>query len=83
MKVSIEISMYPLTNHYEPPILDFLADLNLQESIEVRTNGMSTQLFGDYDLLMDVLKKDIKTAFQGEHKVSMVLKILNLDTSGY
>jgi len=81
MKISVEISMYPLIADYEPPILDFIKDLNQHEGIEVQTNGMSTQIFGSYELVMDVLKNDIKTAFEKEHKVSMVLKILNLDVS--
>ncbi len=83
MKISVEISMYPLTQNYEPPILAFLEDLNLHKGIEVQTNGMSTQLFGDYDIVMGILTKDIKTAFEKEDKISMVMKILNLDTSGY
>lgn len=83
MKISVEISMYPLVADYEPPIADFIDDLKRHKDLEVKTNGMSTQIFGAYDLVMDVLKEDIKTAFEKEHKVSMVLKILNLDTSGY
>ncbi len=83
MKISVEISMYPLVPEYAPPILNFLEDLNSHEEVEVRTNGMSTQLFGDYDVVMDVLKKDIKSAFGKGNNVSMVMKILNLDTSEY
>lgn len=83
MNISIEISMYPLNEDYETPILEFINALNKHEGIVVKTNGMSTQLFGPYDLLMDVLKKDVKTAFSQGDKVSMVMKILNVDTSAY
>ncbi len=81
MNISVEISMYPLVQDYEPPILDFIQDLNQHKEILVQTNGMSTQVFGPYDLVMDVLKTDIKRAFEKSYGVSMVMKILNKDTS--
>ena len=52
-----EISMYPLQSDYIPPIDDFLAQLNAEPSVEVKTNRMSTQLYGDHDVVMDLLKR--------------------------
>ena len=83
MKISVEMSMYPLHIDYEVYILEFLENLNKYSDVEVRTNGMSTQLFGEYDYLMDVLKKEIKAAFEQKVSISMVMKILNLDASGF
>ena len=36
MKASMEISMYPLSEKYESPILDFIARLNGYEGLVVR-----------------------------------------------
>ena len=49
MKVSIEISMYPLHKDYETSILDFIIRLNSHDFLSVETNGMSTQVFGEWN----------------------------------
>ena len=44
MNIVAEISMYPLPSDHIAPINDFLAQLNAEPSVEVKTNRMSTQL---------------------------------------
>ena len=78
MKTSAEISYYPLRGEYIPPIREFIDRINKYEGLEVITNGMSTQIFGEYDLLMDVLKKEIRESFKNPHSV-FVMKIINAD----
>lgn len=77
MKIAVEISLYPLHQPYEAPILDFIRRLNQQEGLKVHTNNMSTQIEGDYDLVMDVLKKELKESMKKEGVSISVLKILN------
>lgn len=79
MKASIEISMYPLDKEYGNDILAFIEELNKHPELEVRTNTMSTQVFGDYDILMDLMKTEIKAAFSATNTTIMVLKIVNED----
>ena len=79
MQASAEISMYPLHQNYEPPILDFIRRLNRYPELTVKTNSMSTQVFGEYEALMSALTKEIKISFAEEDKVSMVIKLLNAD----
>ena len=81
MKASIEISMYPLDKDYGNLILGFIKSLNARPELEVRTNSMSTQIFGEYDILMDLMKNEIKTVFSTTNTVIMVLKIVNQDLS--
>ncbi len=81
MKASIEISMYPLDEDYGNQILGFIKSLNEHPELEVRTNSMSTQIFGEYDILMDLMKNEIKTVFSTTKTTIMVLKIVNLDLS--
>ena len=38
---------------------------------------MSTQIFGEYDIVMDILKKEIKKSFEKELTQIMVMKIVN------
>ena len=78
MKASIEISMYPFSPDYEPPILDFINRLKQYEGVEVIVNSMSTQLFGKYDTLMSILNKEVKETFEKEGTTVMAMKILHI-----
>lgn len=76
MKTSVEISYYPLNQEYIPPIKEFIDRLNQDENLKVRTNGMSTQIFGEYEHVMNVLSTEIKQSFNNPHSV-FVMKIIN------
>lgn len=74
MQATIEISMYPLSEDYENRVLAFLDKVKSHEGVVVETNGVSTQIFGDYDRLMHLLQNEIKAVFQ-EQMAMFVLKI--------
>lgn len=82
MKISVDISYYPLLDEFVPAIHDFIARLNQYPEIEVSTNGMSTQVFGEYDHLMPILTREMKVSCEIPHSV-FVLKIVNSDRSHY
>lgn len=79
MKAAVDISMYPLKEDYETPILNFIHRLRKHPGLAIHTNSLSTQITGDYDLIMDALKQEIKTSFLEETTQIMVLKILNIE----
>lgn len=79
MKASIEISMYPLNKEYGSPILDFINRLNECSEIVVKTNTMSTQVFGEYTDLMQIVTKEMQTTFEQDNTVIMVMKVINAD----
>ena len=76
MQTSVDISYYPLNEEFIPHIKDFIERLNQNKKLVVRTNGMSTQVFGDYDEVMGTLTKEIKRSFDLPHSV-FILKIVN------
>ncbi len=78
MKTSVEISYYPLNQEYVPPIREFIDRINQYEGLVAKTNGMSTQIFGEYEVLMAALTKEIKASFDNPHSV-FVMKIINAD----
>lgn len=78
MKATIELSMYPFTPDYEGSILDFIHRLNQYPNLEVHTNSMSTQVFGEYETLMSILTKEIGESFQEDRTTVVVMKILNV-----
>ena len=77
MEIGVEISLYPLSEHYLTPIEDFIARLNRDRTLRVVTNSMSTQIFGEYDTLMRRLTDEVRSSLQQpQHKSVFVLKIL-------
>jgi len=74
MIATIEISMYPLTDQYKQKIIDFVLRLKGNKNIRVEVIGLSTQLVGEYNLLMEVLTKEMRTDFENG-KAMFVLKI--------
>ena len=81
MELSVEISKYPLADDYIPAIKDFIDRLHAIEGLSVAVNTMSTQVFGDYDLVMDSLKEEIRRSYEQFGKVIFVCKFIgaNLD----
>ena len=75
MKLAADISLYPLTADYIPPIDSIIARFESYPGIEVRRNALSTQLFGDYDEVMRILHTEMARSFR-EHKAVMVVKFV-------
>ena len=76
MDIGVEISLYPLHQQYIPPIQDFIDRLNLDRRLRVVTNSMSTQVFGDYDAVMQTLVRELRVSFEGNDKAVFVMKVL-------
>jgi len=81
MELSVEISKYPLADDYIPAIKSFIDRLNTVEGLSVVTNTMSTQVFGDYDLVMNTLSQEMKRSYNEFGKAIFVCKFIgaNLD----
>ena len=71
--------MYPLDDQYGTPILAFIERLKSAEGVVVKTNTMSTQVFGPYEVVMKLLEKEMKAAFDCDKTVVMVAKFVNED----
>ncbi len=59
MVATIEISMYALSDDYEKRVISFIQRIKQNKNIRIEVNGLSTQLFGDYEVLMQLLKKEM------------------------
>jgi len=86
MKLSVEISMYPLQDGYIHLIDDFLnvinenaADVEDVENIEIRTSNMSTRLYGDYQAVTTLLNQSMQRSMQLHGKIVFVCKYLEGD----
>ncbi len=81
MKISVDLSLYPLQDGYVAPIKAFIASLSACEDIQVQYNRISTQVFGEYDIVMSSIQQCLKETFEKEGTFVMISKILNTDRS--
>lgn len=77
MKVAVDISLYPLQDDVIPPIVDVIERLKSHDRLYVDTNAMSTQIRGEYDVVMAALNDEIRTTLESLPKAVFVMKILN------
>ena len=79
MNITVDISMYPLDADYKPPIKAFIRRLREFDGFEIVTNQMSTQVRGEFDLVMSAVNTCMKEAMAANEKVVFVTKCLNGD----
>lgn len=80
MKVSVDISLYPLDKNYEAPIIAFIEKLKTS-GFSVLENPLSTQVYGDYDQVMAFLKSAMKETFINEEMAVFNMKFIKGDRS--
>lgn len=79
MKLTVDISKYPLAENYKDPIREFIDELAKHPNIHIITNTLSTQVFGDFDDVMEAIQACIKWSFNKYGKVVFVCKFLHGD----
>ncbi|ALU75840.1 MULTISPECIES: hypothetical protein [Tenacibaculum] len=82
MKISVELTLMPLQNEFEAPIINFIKKLRTS-GLTVLENPLSTQVYGDYDTVMQLLTSEIKDAFELIDSGIILLKIVKSDRSKY
>lgn len=69
--------MYPLKEEYKPEILAFIERLKSHNSVRVKSNRMSTQVFGEYKNVMQIITDEMGETMQNPDAVVFVLKLMN------
>ncbi|MCF1191127.1 thiamine-binding protein [Mangrovimonas sp. AS39] len=82
MKISVELTLTPIQDNYEPSIIHFIKKLRESE-LKVLENPLSTQVYGDYDTVMRVLTVEIKEAFELIERGLLYMKIVKSDRYDY
>ena len=82
MKISVEITLIPIKKNYISIIKKFIKKIR-GSNFKVIENPLSTHIYGDYDLLMNFLNKEIKNVFNDKDYVIIQLKLFNIDKSDY
>ncbi|MBA6151634.1 thiamine-binding protein [Gelidibacter maritimus] len=82
MKISVELTLTPLHDDYEPSIIHFIKKLRAS-GLTVLENPLSTQVYGDYDVVMQLLTTEIKEAFTLVERGLVYIKIVKSDRNEY
>lgn len=79
MRITAEISLYPLNEQFVSDITDFILVLRRQPGIEIISNQMSTQLRGEFAAVTGALNRCMEASMASPQAVVFVVKYLNAD----
>jgi len=82
MEISVELTFSPLQDDFEDHIIQFIKKLRAS-GLTILENPLSTQVFGSYDTVMQVLNQEIKIAFELMDRGLLFMKIVKSDRSAY
>ncbi len=82
MHISVELTLSPLQDSFEPPVISFIKKLRAS-GFKVIENPLSTQIYGVYDELMPFLNEAIKEALLEVKNGLFFVKIVKSDRSDY
>lgn len=78
MRITVELSLYPLTESYVTPIREFIAQLKTYTELEVVSNATSTQIVGEHAAIFEILSKETEKTFASVQSV-FVIKVLGFE----
>ncbi len=79
MQISVELSCYPLADDFIPMISRFIKKINQHPEVTAITNTMSTQLFGESEVVMSILNKAMESSWAEDGKAIFVCKFINAE----
>ena len=82
MDISVELTLTPLQDNYEPLIKDFIKSLR-DSNLKIIETPLSTQVYGDYKKVMNLINDEIYKTFQSSESIIMNMKIIKSDRSDY
>jgi uncharacterized protein YqgV (UPF0045/DUF77 family) len=82
MKISVELTLTPLQDNFEPAIIHFIKKLRAS-NLKVLENPLITQVYGDYDEVMRLLNSEIKEVFELIENGLLYMKIIKTDRQDY
>ncbi len=82
MKISVELTLSPLQDDYETEIIRFIKALR-DSGLTVLENPLSTQVYGEYDQVMDLLRDQIRRSMEAVGQAVFLIKLVKSDRSDY
>ena len=82
MKISVELTLSPLQDDYETEIIRFIKALRAS-GLKVLENPLSTQVYGEYDQVMDLLREEVRRSMEAVGQAVFLIKLVKSDRSDY
>jgi uncharacterized protein YqgV (UPF0045/DUF77 family) len=76
LKLTAELSLYPLQENYINVIDAFIAGARQHDGLTIITNAMSTQVCGDYDRVLALVGRELKTSYEKFGQQVLVCKLI-------
>ncbi|NER10250.1 Thiamine-binding protein [Muriicola jejuensis] len=82
MNISVELTLSPLQDDFEAPVVSFIKALRAS-GLKVVENPLSTQVYGPYEKVMDLIQNELKEVFETLDHGLLFMKIVKSDRSAY
>ena len=79
MRITAELSLYPLRDDYIPAVQSFIHVIQDMPSLKIRVNQMSTQLTGELGDVCRAVETGLQRSFENGGSQALVVKFLNVD----
>jgi len=79
MKITVEMSLYPLKDDYTEYVIKFIKEMKSHKSLMIRTTAMSTYISGEYKDVMRMLDKELEILYNNVPDSCTVFKIIPKD----
>ncbi len=76
MKMTAELSMYPLKEDFIPPIKGVIEKLNSFDAIQVSTFATATTLIGEFDDVMNAISQTLIWSYETYGMAVFVAKLI-------
>ncbi len=76
MKLTAEMSLYPLQEDFHPVIQGFIDTLLANSDLNIVSNAMSTQVSGDYDRVFAAVSDTLAASTRQFGKQVLVVKLI-------
>lgn len=82
MEISVELTLTPLQDNFEAPIIQFIKTLRATGCV-VHETPLSTQIYGEFSNVMAHVTKATKQAFEQTEHIVLNMKIVKSNRSDY
>lgn len=82
MDISAELTLTPLQDHFEPPIIDFIKMLRAS-GCTIKETPLSTQVYGEFSSIMTLITDATQKAFEHSDHIILNMKVVKSNRSNY
>ena len=82
MEISVELTLTPLQDNFEPPIVAFIKELR-NSGCMIKETPLSTQVYGEFNIVMTIITEATQKVFLQSEHVILNMKIVKTNRSNY